>query len=199
GKMSRWRPILAGAGGALAAVAIAAAAYVQSLGPAPLGRDLDVSHVVLDRDGRLLRAFAMPEGRWRLPAAVEDVDPRFFKLLFAYEDKRFHAHDGVDVLALARAAFQLVTQGRIVSGGSTITMQVARLLEPRAHRSFGAKLRQIVRALELEHALSKNEILALYLTLAPYGGNLEGARAASLAYFGKEPRHLTLAEAALLV
>ena len=197
--MSRWRPILAGAGGALAAVAIAATAYVQSLGPAPLGRDLDVSHVVLDRDGRLLRAFATPEGRWRLPAAVEDVDPRFFKLLFAYEDKRFHAHDGVDVLALARAAFQLVTQGRIVSGGSTITMQVARLLEPRAHRSFGAKLRQIVRALELEHALSKNEILALYLTLAPYGGNLEGARAASLAYFGKEPRHLTLAEAALLV
>ncbi len=197
--MKRWRLMAAGAGGALAAVALAAAVYVQSLGPAPLGRELDTSHVVLDRGGKLLRAYATPEGRWRLPAKVEDVDPRFLKLLFAYEDKRFYAHHGVDLFALGRATFQLVTTGHIVSGGSTLTMQVARLLEPRAHRSFGAKLRQLVRALELEHALGKDEILALYLTLAPYGGNLEGARAASLAYFGKEPRHLSLAEAALLV
>ena len=98
-----------------------------------------------------------------------------------------------------RAAYQFVTHGRIVSGGSTITMQVARLLEPRQHRSLDAKIRQTVRALELEWALSKDEILGLYLTLAPYGGNLEGMRAASLAYFGKEPRRLTLGEAALLV
>src|SRR5205823_8014375 len=83
--------------------------------------------------------------------------------------------------------------------GSTITMQLARLLEPRAERSLAAKLRQIVRAIELERALSKDAILSLYLSLAPYGGNLEGVRAASLAYFGKEPRHLTLGEAALLV
>ena len=93
----------------------------------------------------------------------------------------------------------LSRSGHIVSGGSTLTMQVARLLEPRERRTLGAKLRQIVRALELEHALSKDEILALYLTLAPYGGNLEGIRAASLAYFGKEPQKLSLAEAALLV
>ena len=99
----------------------------------------------------------------------------------------------------ARAAFQFATSGHIVSGGSTLTMQVARLLEPREHRSLGAKLRQITRALELEHALNKSQILSLYLTLAPYGGNLEGIRAASLAYFGKEPRKLTLSEAALLV
>ena len=98
-----------------------------------------------------------------------------------------------------RAAYQLVTHGRIVSGGSTLTMQVARLLEPRQQRSLDAKIRQTVRALELEWALSKDEILGLYLTLAPYGGNLEGIRAASLAYFGKEPRRLTLGEAALLV
>ena len=154
---------------------------------------------MLDRDGKLLRAYATSEGRWRLPATVKDVDPRFLKLLFAYEDKRFYEHHGVDPLALARAAFQFVTQGHIVSGGSTLTMQVARLLEPREQRSLGAKLRQIVRALELERALSKDQILALYLTLAPYGGNLEGIRAASLAYFGKEPRKLSLAEAALLV
>ena len=195
----RWRIALAGAGGALAIVAVAAAGYVHALGPAPLGQDLEYSRTVLDRDGKLLRAYATKEGRWRLPATVDDVDPRFLKLLFAYEDKRFHSHIGVDPLAFGRAAWQLVTQRRIVSGGSTLTMQVARLLEPRAHRSFGAKLRQATRALQLEHALNKDEILGLYLTLAPYGGNLEGVRAASLSYFGKEPRHLTLAEAALLV
>jgi len=197
--MKRWRPILAGCGGALMAAVFAAAVWVSSLGPAPLGRDLEMSHVVVDRSGKLLRAFATPDGRWRLPVTAKDVDPRFLKLLFTYEDKRFYQHHGVDLAALVRAAFQLITQGHIISGGSTITMQVARLLEPRTHRSFGAKLHQIVRALELEHALSKDQILTLYLTLAPYGGNLEGVRAASLAYFGKEPRHLSLAEAALLV
>ncbi|HXE25581.1 MAG TPA: penicillin-binding protein 1C, partial [Roseiarcus sp.] len=114
-------------------------------------------------------------------------------------DKRFRSHHGVDPEAMARAAFQFVTTGHIVSGGSTVTMQVARLLEPRRERSIGAKLRQVVRAIELERALSKDEILSLYLTLAPYGGNLEGVRAASLAYFGKEPLRLTLGEAALLV
>ncbi len=197
--MKHWRLILGSLAGATFLVALAACAWVYSLGRPPLGQDIETSHVVLDRDGRLLRAYATAEGRWRLPATVKDVDPRFLKLLFAYEDKRFYEHDGVDVLALGRAAFQLVTQGHIVSGGSTLTMQVARLLEPREHRSFDAKLRQITRALELEHALNKQQILALYLTLAPYGGNLEGIRAASLSYFGKEPRKLSLAEAALLV
>jgi penicillin-binding protein 1C len=197
--MKRWRLILALFGGAVILTVAAGAGWVYSLGPAPLGRHLEVSHLVLDRNGRLLRAYATAEGRWRLPATVADVDPRFLKLLFAYEDKRFYQHHGVDLYAMARAAFQLVTEGEIVSGGSTLTMQVARLLEPREHRSFGAKLRQVTRALELEHALSKQQILSLYLTLAPYGGNLEGIRAASLAYFGKEPKRLSLAEAALLV
>jgi penicillin-binding protein 1C len=154
---------------------------------------------VLDREGRLLRAYTTPEGRWRLPATSEDVDPRFLDLLFAYEDKRFRAHHGVDPLALGRAVAQFASHGRIVSGASTLTMQVARLLEPRTERSLPAKMRQIVRAIEMEWSLSKDEILALYLSLAPYGGNLEGVRAASLAYFGKEPRRLTLGEAALLV
>jgi penicillin-binding protein 1C len=98
-----------------------------------------------------------------------------------------------------RAAFQLVTRGHIVSGGSTITMQVARLMEPRRERSVYAKLRQMVRAIEIERQLSKDEILDLYLALAPFGGNLEGVRAASIAYFGKEPKRLSLAESALLV
>jgi penicillin-binding protein 1C len=177
----------------------AAAWWIAALGPPPLGKDIAFSTRVLARDGRLLRAFATGEGRWRLPAQVADVDPRFFAMLFAYEDKRFRDHHGVDALALARAAFQLISSGRIQSGGSTLTMQVARLLEPRSGRSFAAKLRQIVRAIELERALSKDEILTLYLDLAPYGGNIEGIRAASLAYFGKEPHRLTLGEAALLV
>jgi penicillin-binding protein 1C len=187
------------AGLAGTAVLSAAAWWTVALGPAPLGNDLAFSTRVADRDGRLLRAYATPEGRWRLPARLADVDPRFFAMLLAYEDKRFRAHGGVDPLALARAAIQLAGSGRIRSGGSTLTMQVARLLEPRSGRSFAAKLRQIVRAIEIERALSKDHILTLYLDLAPYGGNIEGIRAASLAYFGKEPRRLSLGEAALLV
>ncbi len=197
--MKRWRLTLASFAVAAAVMAVAGGAWLYALGPPPLGKNIETSHIVLDRDGRLLRAYATPDGRWRLPAAVQDVDPRFLTMLFAYEDKRFRSHHGVDPKAMARAALQFAGSGHIVSGGSTITMQVARLLEPREHRSFGAKLRQVTRAFQLEYALSKDDILALYLTLAPYGGNLEGIRAASLAYFGKEPRRLSVGEAALLV
>ena len=200
---ARWqrRTIYAALGVVWIAAAIAGAVVglLKAFGPAPLGRDLEVSTLVLDRNGKLLRAYLTSEGRWRLPATRDQVDPRYLDALLTYEDKRFYHHRGVDPLAMTRAAFQLVTHGRIVSGGSTLTMQVARLLEPRQERSLDAKLRQAVRALQLEQALSKDEILGLYLTLAPYGGNLEGIRAASLAYFGKEPRRLTLGEAALLV
>jgi len=190
---------LLAASAAIVAALSAGAYWISSLGPAPLGEGLAFSALVVDRDGKLLRPYTTPEGRWRLPATRENVDPRFVQLLLAYEDKRFGAHHGIDPLALGRALAQLITHGRIVSGASTITMQVARLLEPRAARSFKAKLRQMVRAIEIERALSKDEILALYLSLAPYGGNLEGVRAASFAYFGKEPRRLTLGEAAMLV
>src|SRR5262249_49282815 len=181
------------------ALAAAAAWWIVALGPTPVGEGLAFSTLVVDRDGNLLRPYATPEGRWRLPATRENVDPRLLALLLAYEDRRFWTHRGVDPLALGRALAQLIVNGRIVSGASTITMQVARLLEPRAARSFKAKLRLMVRAIEIERVLSKDEILALYLSLAPYGGNLEGVRAASLAYFGKEPRRLTLGEAAMLV
>jgi penicillin-binding protein 1C len=177
----------------------AAGWWIVSLGPTPLGRDLAFSTRVVDRDGRLLRAYATGEGRWRLPATIAGVDPRFFDVLFAYEDKRFRAHHGVDPLAVMRAAYQLVSSGHIRSGASTLTMQVARLLEGRHGRDLLGKLRQMVRAIEIERGLTKDEVLTLYLDLAPYGGNIEGVRAASLAYFGKEPRRLTLGEAALLV
>jgi penicillin-binding protein 1C len=185
---------------ALSLLAVAVfSAWVYSLGPAPLGESMQFSTLVVDREGRLLRAFATQDGRWRLPVRVDGVDPRYFEVLLGYEDQRFRRHHGVDPLATLRAIGQLAGNGRIVSGGSTITMQVARLLEPRNERSLGAKLRQMVRAVEIERTLSKDEVLALYLNLAPFGGNLEGIRAASLTYFGHEPRRLTLGETALLV
>jgi penicillin-binding protein 1C len=160
----------------------------------------EVSTTVVDRNGKLLRAYAMADGRWRLPVdAKSGVDPGYLKLLLAYEDRRFYQHGGVDPLALGRAALQLITRGHIVSGGSTITMQLARLMEPRRERSVYAKLRQVVRAIEIERQLNKDQILDLYLALAPFGGNLEGVRAASIAYFAKEPKRLSLAESALLV
>jgi penicillin-binding protein 1C len=181
-------------------VGIVFAAWAVSLGPLPLAQAEQVSTTIVDRNGKLLRAYAMADGRWRLPVdARKDIDPSYLKLLLAYEDQRFYSHGGVDPWALGRAAVQLMTRGHIVSGGSTITMQLARLMEPRRERSFYAKLRQIVRALEIERHLNKDQVLNLYLALAPYGGNLEGVRAASIAYFGKEPKRLTLAEAALLV
>ncbi|MFK7941404.1 MAG: penicillin-binding protein 1C, partial [Paracoccaceae bacterium] len=158
-----------------------------------------VSATVLDRDGRLLRAYQVSDGRWRLPVKTADVDANYIAQLLAYEDRRFRAHSGVDVLALVRATGQAAWHGRPVSGASTLTMQVARLLTETPTRSIVAKLAQIRLALALERELTKDEILGLYLTLAPFGGNIEGVRAASLSWFGKEPRRLTPAEAALLV
>jgi len=199
----RWRRIKRVAAASAAAGLILTgvfAAWVVSLGPLPLAQARQVSTTIVDRNGKLLRAYAMADGRWRLPVdARTGVDPGYLKLLLAYEDRRFYSHSGVDPFALGRAAFQLVTRGHIVSGGSTITMQLARLMEPRRERSVYAKLRQMVRALEIERQLNKDQILDLYLALAPFGGNLEGVRAASIAYFGKEPKRLSLPESALLV
>jgi penicillin-binding protein 1C len=199
----RKRRVLHLAAAALAVIfpsTLAIGAWVVSLGPLPLPQAREVSTSIVDRNGKLLRAYAMADGRWRLPVdAKTGVDPGYLKLLLAYEDRRFRSHAGVDPWALGRAALQLVSRGHIVSGGSTITMQLARLMEPRRERSVYAKLRQMVRALEIERQLTKDQILDLYLALAPFGGNLEGIRAASIAYFGKEPKRLSLAESALLV
>jgi len=173
--------------------------YTENLGPLDLGPSREDSTIVVDRDGRMLRPFTMPDGRWRLPATAHDVDPRYLKMLVAYEDGRFYEHDGVDFRALVRAGAQWLMRGHVVSGGSTLPMQVARLIEPRPKRTIGAKLRQIARALAIEREVGRQGALDLYLTLAPFGGNLEGVRAASLAYFGKAPAMLTIAEAALLV
>jgi penicillin-binding protein 1C len=166
--------------------------------PPPLERLDRVSGVVRDRNGEVLRVFPVEDGRWRLPARLEEIDPDLIDALLAYEDSRFYNHPGVDPIAVLRAARDGLSSGRIVSGASTLSMQVARLIEPRK-RTFAAKLLQMARAIQLEMRFSKDEILEHYLTLAPYGGNLEGVRAASWAYFGREPTELTIEEIALLI
>nr|WP_272911737.1 penicillin-binding protein 1C [Loktanella sp. M215] len=152
---------------------------------------------VLARDGSLLRAFQVGDGRWRLDPGA--VDPLFVDLLLMWEDARFRAHGGVDARAVLRAGVQAVRGGHVVSGASTLTMQVARLLEDGTTGTWAGKGRQVRLALALERRLGKDAILNLYLRRAPYGGNIEGVRAASLTWFGKDPRRLTPAEAALLV
>lgn len=184
--------------GSLAAVGLLERTKTR-IGPPPLSVAEDVSTIVLDRNGLLLRAFTADDGRWRLPVTVDDVDPRYLRLLLAYEDRRFHDHGGVDVMAVVRAGLQRVWHGELVSGASTLTMQTARLMDRKHERTATGKINQMARALQLEARLSKTEILNIYLQLAPFGGNIEGVRAATLAYFGKEPKRLSLGEAALLV
>jgi penicillin-binding protein 1C len=178
---------------------VAALFAADRANPPDLSRYHNVSPEVVASNGALLRPFLSGDGYWRLKTNVADVSPRYLTLLKAYEDRRFDSHFGVDPLAVGRAAFQYAISGHIVSGASTLTMQAARLLDPHSTRGVFAKIGQMVRALQLEERYSKNEILSIYLTLAPFGGNLEGVRAASLAYFGKEPAALDLSEAATLV
>ncbi len=159
-----------------------------------------VSTQIQDRNGLLLRAYQTESGHWRFPLRAEEVDPLFLAMLMAYEDRRFLDHQGVDMFALLRAAGQWISHGRIVSGGSTLSMQAARLMEERGEaRGLLRKWREMRLARALERRLGKEGVLALYLSRAPYGGNVEGLRAASLSYFGREPRRLTPGEAALLV
>ncbi len=162
--------------------------------PLPSGND---GFIVLARDGSPLRAWPGSDGAWRYPVTPAEVSPRYIDALLGYEDRWFRWHPGVNPASLARAAWQWATTGRIVSGGSTLTMQVARILEP-VPRTPRGKLRQIVRALQLEWRLSKDDILTLYLNHAPMGGIVEGVEMASRAYLGKPSRDLSHAEAALL-
>ncbi|HVZ92099.1 MAG TPA: transglycosylase domain-containing protein, partial [Rhizomicrobium sp.] len=156
---------------------VCALAAADIADPPDMRRAQTLSQEVVARDGSLLRAYLTKDGYWRIRTTPRDVSPRYLALLKAYEDRRFDEHFGVDPLAMLRAVWQLADSGHVVSGGSTLTMQVARLLEPRP-RGVGAKIVQMIRAVQLEERYSKDEILSLYLTLAPFGGNLEGVRAA---------------------
>lgn len=180
---------------ALGTVAIIAA---DRLCPPDLSRYQQTGTEVLARDGARLAVFPVKGGTWRLRTTAGDVDPRYLDMLIAAEDRHFWSHPGIDPLAMLRAAVQWAGAGHIVSGGSTLSMQTARLLEPH-RRGLRGKLHDMLRALQLERRYSKSEILAMYLTLAPFGGNVESVRAASLAWFGHDAARLTASEAALLV
>ncbi|QOY72240.1 peptidoglycan glycosyltransferase PbpC [Pseudomonas sp. OST1909] len=164
--------------------------------PLPLPQD-DLARVVLAEDGTPLWRFADANGVWRYPVHTSEVSPYYLDALLTYEDRWFYQHPGVNPLALVRATWQNLTGARVVSGGSTLSMQVARLLDPHS-RTLHGKLRQLWRTAQLEWHLSKDEILNLYLNRAPFGGTLQGVAAASWAYLGKSPAQLTHAEAALL-
>lgn len=169
--------------------------------PVPLPDGRGAGAIVLARDGTPLRAFADRDGVWRYPASIERVSPLYVQALIGYEDRWFYKHPGINPIAMVRAGAQWVRHGRVVSGGSTLTMQVARILDPPqpGRRSVFDKARQMARAVQLEVHLSKREILALYLDRAPFGGTIEGVEAASWAYLGKPASRLSHAEAALLV
>lgn len=191
-----WRAWLGGA--SLLAGAATLAFTLDRVFPLPLPElQQDAATVVLAADGTPLRAFADRAGVWRYPVRIEDVSPHYLQALLGYEDRWFWRHGGVNPLALGRAAAQSLWHRDVVSGGSTLTMQVARLIEP-IPRSATGKLRQILRALQLEWHLSKRQILTLYLNYAPYGGTLQGVQAASYGYLGKPAARLSQAEAALL-
>lgn len=193
-----WRKRLIVGGFTFAGI-LCALAVADRANPPDMTRYQTLSTEVVARDGTLLRPFLSRDGYWRLKTQVRDVNPRYLQILKAYEDKRFDDHFGVDPEAVIRAAMQYASAGHIVSGASTLSMQAARLLDPGHKRGIGTKLFQMVRAVQLEERYSKDQILSIYLTLAPFGGNLEGVRAASLSYFNKEPEALDLSESALLV
>jgi len=159
---------------------------------------LTYASYITDSQGELLHVLMANDERYRLQTQPKDVDPTFIDLLLAYEDQRYYQHDGVDWLAMSRAAWQWASRGHIISGGSTLTMQSIRLMEPKP-RTVWNKLDQMRKAIALERSHTKEQILSLYLSLAPYGSNIEGVQMASLSWFGKWANELTPAESALLV
>lgn len=189
-RWGRWCLLLAG-------MLCLLAAGLDRYYPLPLPSAERFARTVVAADGSLLRAFPDKMGRWCYPATVETVSPRYVEALIGYEDRFFDIHPGVNPVALLRAAGQWFRHGEIISGGSTLTMQVARLLDPH-DRSIPGKLKQILRALQLEWHFSKRQILDLYLTLAPFGGPYIGVEAAARGYLGKPADALSHAEAALL-
>jgi penicillin-binding protein 1C len=172
-----------------------AAAWVA---PLPSRLSAPPSVVMEYRDGTPAHVFLAPDERWRITTSLERIDPAYIRALLALEDKRFFLHPGVDPVAVARSAALNVSRGRRVSGASTLTMQLVRVLEPRP-RTFASKLIESFRAVQLELRLSKQEVLAAYLQFVPYGRNVEGVEAAALAYFGHTAAHLSPAEIATLL
>ena len=157
----------------------------------------DYSQIVVATDGSILHAFLNKEDKWRMKIDVEEINPLLKKTIIFKEDKYFMYHFGINPLAVLRALFVNIIQRERVSGASTITMQVARLLEPK-ERTYLNKTKEMFRALQLEFNYSKSEILQLYLNLVSYGGNIEGVKSASVLYFQQMPQALSLAQVVTL-
>ena len=155
------------------------------------------SDFIYSRDGHLLNCFTSTDGYWRKPVRLDHISPRLIQSVIACEDRWFYYHPGFNPASLALAAVDNVKAGRFVRGGSTITMQIARMMEPKS-RTIPNKIIEILRAVQLELAFSKDELLEMYFNLAPYGGNIEGVGAAAYMYFDKSPEYLSPAEAAVL-
>lgn len=159
----------------------------------PLPDKIEYSTIVTDNKGDIIHAYLTSDDKWRMKTQLEEISPLLKKTIIAKEDKYFYSHPGINPFAIARAFFKNSINFKRTSGASTITMQVARAIEP-GKRNLATKTREAFRALQLELKYSKNEILQMYLNLVPYGGNIEGVKAASLLYFNKNPDHLSLAE-----
>ena len=165
--------------------------------PEPLFKN-DYSTVILDRNNQILRVFLNKQEQWQFPPDAELEIPYKLKVaVLEYEDKYFYDHPGINPVAIIRAFYQNITSGHIISGASTLTMQVTRLMEPK-ERTYLNKIYEILRALKIEIKYSKEEILKLYLDHAPYGGNIIGYQAAALRYFNVIPTKLTWGQAAML-
>ena len=180
------------------ALLLALSLVLDRLFPFPVSRlDPPPATRILDRNGQPLRYFLAPDGMWRFPLRLDEVSPDLIAAIIDSEDRHFRLHPGVNPLAVVRALWTNIRHGRVVSGASTIPMQVARMADP-APRTLGAKLVETFRALQLSAHYSKDQILTWYLNLAPFGGNVVGVGAASWHYFDKDPRQLSLGEIALL-
>ncbi|MCL2325973.1 MAG: transglycosylase domain-containing protein, partial [Proteobacteria bacterium] len=192
----RKRKILTWLGAAFVIVCVVLPIVLNALFPLPM-KQRSIARVVLAEDGTPMWRFADENGVWRFHIKKDEVSPLYIDALLTYEDRWFYHHPGINPAAMLRALTQNITNGRIISGGSTITMQVARLIDPHP-RTIPGKLRQVWRTLQLEWYFTKDEILELYINDAPFGGTLEGVAAASWAYLGKSPSQFTHAEAALM-
>lgn len=159
----------------------------------PLPDKIEYSTVITDNKGEVIHAFLTRDEKWRMKTELDEISPLLKKTIVEKEDRYFYYHPGVNAVAVVRALAKNIFRMKRTSGASTITMQVAKLLEP-SKRTYGAKLVEMFRAFQLEWKYSKDEILQLYLNLVPYGGNIEGVKSASVLYFKKSPDHLSLAE-----
>src|ERR1044071_339804 len=159
----------------------------------PLKDKTEYSTIITDNKGEVVNAFLTKDQKWRMKTELNEISPLLRKTIIAKEDKYFYSHPGVNPVAVLRAFLKNIFRMKRTSGASTITMQVARALEP-GKRNIWSKIREMFRAFQLELKYSKNEILQMYLNLVPYGGNIEGVKAASFLYFHKDPDHLSLAE-----